>query len=198
MSAVAVPARPASGPPLLHEVVARWLPIEAGATLLTLLIYASVQQAYRQGANDPQIQIAEDAARAVAHGADPASLVSGAPVDIGASAAVWTAVVDGEDRALAANLRLDGHTPLPPAGVFADARRNGENRVTWQPRPGVRSATVSVQVSGASRAVIVVGRSLRDTEWRVDRLGLMALAAWLDTSVAMLIATAFGAWLLRR
>jgi hypothetical protein len=178
MSAVAVPARPASGPPLLHEVVARWLPIEAGVTLLTLLIYASVQQAYRQGANDPQIQIAEDAARAVAHGADPASLVSGAPVDIAASAAVWTAVVDGEDRALAANLRLDGHTPLPPAGVFADARRNGENRVT--------------------RAVIVVGRSLRDTEWRVDRLGLMALAAWLATSLASLIATAFGAWLLRR
>jgi hypothetical protein len=198
MSQAQASPRPESGTPLAVDVLVRWLPIWAAVSVLTLLTYVSMQQAYRQGANDPQIQIAEDGARALARGAAPGAVVGEAPVDIEVSPAVWTAVVGEDDRVLAANVRLDGRTALPPAGVFDEARRSGENRISWQPRPGVRSATVSVRVPGGSRRVVVAGRSLRETERRVDQLGLRALAAWLGASLASLTAVAFGAWLTRR
>jgi hypothetical protein len=198
MSQAQLSPRPESGTPLAVDVLVRWLPIWAAVSVLTLLTYVSMQQAYRQGANDPQIQIAEDGARTLAQGAAPGAVVGEAPVDIEVSPAVWTAVVGDDDRVLAANVRLDGRTALPPAGVFDEARRSGENRISWQPRPGVRSATVSVRVPGSSRRVVVAGRSLRETERRVDQLGLRALAAWLGASLASLTAVAFGAWLTRR
>ena len=39
-------------------ILRRWLPIAASVTALCLLVYATVQQALRSGANDPQIQLA--------------------------------------------------------------------------------------------------------------------------------------------
>jgi hypothetical protein len=43
-----------------------WLPLAAAVTMLSGLVYIAVQQNMRIGANDPQIQLAEDAARALA------------------------------------------------------------------------------------------------------------------------------------
>jgi hypothetical protein len=42
----------------------RWLPLAVAITILAGLVYATVQQSLRQGANDPQIQLAEDTAAA--------------------------------------------------------------------------------------------------------------------------------------
>ena len=44
------------------RVFLKWLPLGVAVTLVCALIYATVQQNYRQSANDPQIQMAEDAA----------------------------------------------------------------------------------------------------------------------------------------
>ena len=42
-----------------------WVPLTIGTTLLCGLVYLATQQSIRQGANDPQIQMAEDAAAAL-------------------------------------------------------------------------------------------------------------------------------------
>ncbi|HEY6867040.1 MAG TPA: hypothetical protein VI792_07280, partial [Candidatus Eisenbacteria bacterium] len=64
--------------------------------------------------------------------------------------------------------------------------------------PDVRSATVSVRVPGGSRAVVTVGRSLREVEVREGRLELIVAAAWAAASVVSLLAAALGEWLVRR
>jgi len=185
-------------PPLVIAIIARALPAWAAATVLALLVYAAVQQAHRAGGNDPQIQVAEDAARALARGADPHAVAGGPTVDLATSVAVWTSVFDAANGVLASTAVLDGRTPAPPAGVLESARGEGENRVSWQPRRGVRSATVSVVVPGGSRRVVTAGRSLREVEVREARLELIVGAAWLAASLASLLAAALGEWLVRR
>src|SRR5690349_14534601 len=63
--------------------------------------YVQVQQVLRSAANDPQVQIAEDAAAALDAGRTPLSVVSGPAVDIGRSLAPWIAVYDTAGAVLA-------------------------------------------------------------------------------------------------
>lgn len=198
MSVVATETRAGSKPPFATSIVARALPAWAAATALALLVYASVQQAHRSGANDPQIQIAEDAARALALGADPHTVAGGPAVDLAVSLGVWTTVFDAANHVLATTAVLDGHPPVPPAGVLESARHDLQNRISWQPRPGVRSATVSAVVPGGSRMVVTVGRSLREVEVREMRLEVIAGVAWLAASFGILLAAALAEWLARR
>jgi hypothetical protein len=71
---------------------------------------------------------------------------------------------------------LDGHDPIPPAGVLEGARQHPPDTVTWQPRSGVRIAQVSVPWRGGT---VLAGRSLREVEQRIDQLVLLVAAAWL-------------------
>ncbi len=150
--------------------------------------YLAVQQALRQGANDPQIQMAEDAARAMG-GGEPASLLvpKGPVVDISKSLAPFLILYDDAGTPLASSGVLDGKAPVPPSGVFAFTRSHGEERVTWQPRPDVRIAAVLVHTDGPNAGFALAGRSLRETERRASSLILQFAAAWF-AGIALLLA----------
>ena len=68
---------------LTGRVLARWVQLAALATATSLLVYLAVQQVGRQTANDPQLQVARDAAAALAGGQPAASIAAGPQVDIG-------------------------------------------------------------------------------------------------------------------
>src|SRR5438270_7168527 len=59
-----------------------WLPVALAITVLSGLVYVAVQQDLRQGANDPQIQMAEDAAVQLEAGQQPAAVVGAGKVDM--------------------------------------------------------------------------------------------------------------------
>ena len=162
---------------LLVRCLRVWLPIAVAVTLLCVLTFTLVQQDLRQTANDPQIQMAEDTAAALAAGTPVASLVASARVDIAASLNTFLIVYDNRGHVTASSATLDGKTPALPEGVLTSARTSGEDTVTWEPRSGVRVAAVVVPVrTGGS---VLAGRSLREIEMREsDLLGSTALA-WL-------------------
>jgi len=165
----------------------RALAAAAAATVVWLFVYAAAQQTYRSGANDPQVQLASDAARALAGGAALASVVPPGVVDPAVSLSPFVIVYDAANRPLAGSCRLDGALPVPPPGVLERARRGGWNGVTWQPRPGVRIAAVLCGVGEPAGRVVLAGRSLREVEERESRLLVMSAFAWaalLVTSVA--------------
>lgn len=180
------------GGDLLRRAVAIFLPLAVLATLSCGLVYAEVQQALRSGANDPQYQMAEDAASRLDAGARAADLVdTSATVDAATSLAPFTIIFDSAGRVLASDVRLDGGQPVPPGGVLSAATPGSPNAVTWQPRAGVRIASVTVAWSGGT---VLVGRSLRrveDQEWNSE---LIAGAAWLVALVALAIAAIVAAW----
>ncbi len=170
----------------------------APALVLTVacgLADGEAQQVLRTTANDPQEQLAADAARALDDGAPPASLVAPGsaaasaagpgPVDVATSLAPFLVVYDGSGNVLATNAELDGVAPVPPAGVLETARSSGRDAVTWQPRGGVRIAAVAIGWSGGS---VIAGRSLRLIEEREDRALAIAGLAWLVGMAALVVA----------
>jgi hypothetical protein len=73
-------------------------------------------------------------------------------------------------------------------GVFDYTRAHGQDRITWQPRSGVRSAAIVARYGGAHPGFVLAGRSLREVEAREDRLTLMVGIAWAATLGASLVA----------
>lgn len=172
---------------IIRNILKQWLPLAAAIILLSGMIYIIVQQNLRLGANEPQIQMAEDAARELANGASPETVVPAGKVDIGQSLAPFVAVFDRSGKALVWNGELNGAAPVLPAGVFSSADEEGENRVTWQPAPGVRIAAVVVPTGKNAAAYILAGRSLREAENRIDLLTLQVAAGVLGTLFVTLV-----------
>src|SRR4249919_220504 len=141
-----------------RRTLAFFLPGVVLATALCGLVYVAVQQDLRTGANDPQQQIVEDAAARLDAGAAPTAIVGPGTVDIARSLAPFVVVYDGSGAVLATDGMLDGVAPRVPHGVLESARASGRDAVTWQPRSGVRVATVTVPWSGGT---VLAGRSLR-------------------------------------
>lgn len=175
-----------------YAVTLKWLPLAVGLTLVCGLAYAIAQQTYRQGANDPQVMMAHDIAAAVEGGRRPDELVSRDTVDPTKSLAPFVIVMDPDGRVLVSSLEVGGKSLTPPMGVLQAAKAQGENRVTWQPRPDARIAAVVVPIGKGADGYVLAGRSLREAESRVDSLGRMTLAGWAATMLATLAAVAIA------
>ncbi len=159
------------------RVLKYWLPVAFVLTFAAGTSYLTAQQVMRHSANDPQEQMAGDAAAALERGRSPEELVSGDTVDIGRSLAPFLILFNEDGTPVASNARLDGAVPKPPRGVFCSCG-GGENRVTWRPRRGVRIASVIVHHAGAEPGYVLAGRSLRESERRTARLGAVLLILW--------------------
>lgn len=200
------------------KILRRWLPLVFIMTVLAGLIYVTVQQSYRQSANDPQIQMAEDAAEALSNDASIDSLVpSSTPgISIVSSLAPYIVIYDKNGMPVAG----DGYLPYPsncpasvankldlpclPQGIFSSANPktggSAEDRVTWQPEPNIRQAIVVVPVSCSYltcwSGYVMVGRSLREIEIRENLLEEIVGAAWLFAMIGSLcLEILFALWL---
>ena len=177
--------------PFARRACAFFLPLAVLATLCCGLVYASNQQDLRSGANDPQIQMAEDASTALDAGAQPSDLVSVGRIDVAQSLAPFLVIFDSSGKVLATAGQLDGHAPIPPAGVLTSALNNPPDIVTWQPSSGVRMAAVVVPWHGGT---VLAGRSLEQVEIRENDALLIVIAAWLAMLVALALASLAAAW----
>jgi hypothetical protein len=166
-------------------------------TGLSGLLYAAVQQDLRQSANDPQIQMAEDTAAKLADGQQVQNVVPSEKVDIANSLAPYIIIFDATGKPIASSVQLNGQTPTIPSGVFDYVRQNGEDRITWQPQSGVRSAIVVTQFKGPNSGFVLAGRSLREVEIREDDIMHLILLGWIAILLVTLLATAILFRLLR-
>jgi hypothetical protein len=192
--------------------IAKFLLSCAAITVIFGTIYAVVQQNIRQSANDPQIQIAEDAAAALAAGAVPASVmpVDRRVVDASQSLSPFIMVFDENGTLLESSMKVGDTLPVPPKGVFDFTRSNagevfsgplapisrlrmqfasnvrpaGEDRITWQTASGLRFATAIIHFNAStSSGFVLAGRSLREVESREGQLEWIVLAGWAVTLV---------------
>ena len=172
--------------------------------------YTIVQQVYREGLNDPQIQMVEDAAMRLSSAAAPADVVpQGSPVDIANSLSPWIAVYDAQGSELASSGQLNGAPPSLPAGVFDTAQwlthpsglyfnqsPVAQNRFTWQPNPTVRQAVIVAQTPD-KKYFVAAGRNMREVEQRIEHEGEIVFAVWLFTLGCLFVAS-FILWRLLR
>jgi hypothetical protein len=160
--------------------LAMWLTL---TTFIAGTGYLIAQQVLRMSANDPQIQLAEDGAQRLVAGEPPARLVPDRTVDMANSLAPFVIVYDDAGRPLTSSANLDGSVPTPPKGVFDFVRGHHEERVTWQPRPGVRIASV---VTRTGNGFVVAGRNMREVEAREALVFQLAVLGWLLVNAALI------------
>lgn len=172
------------------------------ATVLAIALYAIPQQVLRQGANDPQIQLAGDLVARLESGVAPDLAVGSADIDMARSLTPFVIVYDDAGKPLASQARLNGEVPSPPNGVFDTVRQHGEERVSWQPvlgsERGVRIAAVVQRVGGKHSGFVLAGRSMREVEARELQVRNMAGLAWLGMLGLILLGTVSFAWFSRR
>jgi len=171
------------------------------ATVLALFLYAIPQQVLRQGANDPQLQLAGDLAGKLEDGATPAEAVPATKVDMARSLAPFVNLYDDQGHPLLSQGVLNGATPAPPKGVFDYLRSHAEDRVTWQMWNGphrVRIAAVVLRVQrvgDSGPGFVLAGRSLVQVEAREEQVRQMAALAWIAMlGMILLGAIGFGWW----
>ncbi len=173
----------------VKNIVRAWLPLAVITTAFCGLAYVTVQQSLRQGANDPQIQMAEDAAAALDRGESAGTVVPRGGQDIARSLAPFLILYDAQGKPQQASALLGGQLPDYPIGALQAAGNSGENRVTWQPQADVRIASVAVPYQGG---YVVAGRSLREVETREAQIQTIAFLTWILTLIAVLAVVAFG------
>ena len=177
---------------MIRLVFLRWLPLAGLASALCLLIYVSAQQTGRQMANDPQLQIARDTKAALAGGQQISALIPQTQTDLATSLSPFITAVAEDGSIIASSARLHGQPRSVPDGVLKSVKANGEERVTWQPEPGVRMATVVTRNPGPSGGYVIVGRSLAETEERIQKLGSLLFLGWAATLIGVLILVVFS------
>lgn len=175
---------------MIVSVFRHWLPSAFLIAFAACLSYVSVQQVYRQGANDPQVQMARDAARLLTEGRTPSMVASSeTPLDISLTLAPFIAVFDEQGKLVSSTGRLHGEEISLPAGTFDYARGAGEHRFSWQPEPGVRQAVVMVRYEAKGEiGFVLAGRSLKESEARTQQIGynlFLASVVTLITSLAL-------------
>ncbi len=175
------------------NILKAWLPFAVTISAFCLLVYAAVQQSYRQSADDPQIQMANDAAAALANGQNVESLVSAAKISIDKSLAPFLIIYDASGNELISSALLDGQTPALPNGVLDSTKQLGENRISWQPRDGVRIATVIVSYKDG---FVLAGRNMREVEQREAQVSTFAGLTWILAMVGTFAVIVFGEFFL--
>jgi hypothetical protein len=178
---------------IIFKILQKWLPLAIATAGLCALVYLTVQQSLRMGANDPQIQMAEDAASQLNAGSSVESVLPSTKVEIANSLAPFVIVFDQSGKVLASSATLHGTVPAYPVGVLDYVRKNGQDRVTWQPEAGVRMATVVVPYK---YGFVMSGRSLTEVEKRESQVeslsGLALLCIWAATFIVVVLGELVG------
>jgi hypothetical protein len=154
--------------------------------------YGVMQQTLRRGANQPQIQMAAQAVerfRSVDHlnrACEPSC------IDLAVSLEPFTIVYDESGRVLTSTAVLGGRVPVPPPGVLEFAKKQSSNVLTWQPRKGVRLATVIRHFTGEHYSgFVLAGRSLAVAEQGESLAFQCALWGWIAMVCVLLGSAAF-------
>jgi hypothetical protein len=150
-------------------------------------IYVIGQQTIRLSANMPQIQIAQDAVRALNNGTKPENVIpAGQKVDLANSSSGFVIIYDLSGKVVAGTGQLNDTIPVIPYGVLQNTKASDYHAVTWQPQNNVRIASIEAK---ANDYYVLAGRTLTQPEKLVTTIGRLTLLGYVTSLVVLL-----GGW----
>jgi len=164
---------------MFRRIILSWLPIAFTISTMSGLGYLLVQQDVRQTTYDEPQRLAQDVANKLVAGTPVAALQLTQTVNIADSLSPYVVVYTANGQPVAGTGLLDNTLPTPPAGVFDYSTAHGEDRLTWQPRPDVRSAIVMIAIHGNTPGYVLAGQSLVMTETHTLAFLKLAAIGWL-------------------
>ena len=183
-----------------HEVgrpasLARWQARRAwwvtGVLLITVaacLAWLSYGLSLRNGADRQPLRLAAAAAGQLASGSPPGGVLPPV-INMATNPAPFVIVFDARHHVLASSGHLNGRTPGLPAGVLAWVAAHGQDRITWQPGPGLREASVIEPYGGLHPGFILAAQSLQGISGQQRSLTRSIACLWLAAlAISFLIA----------
>lgn len=160
--------------------VRTWLAIAGASTLVLGASYVMSQQSIRMSADDLPLTVSQQVKASLENGALATDLVSAQKTNLNTDNGTFVIITDGTRHAVASSAVLDGSTPLPPEGVFKFTADHGTDRITWEPKEGVRIALrVASYGKSPNDGFVLVGQPLKQFESRISFIGYLCLVAWL-------------------
>src|SRR5436853_417633 len=89
------------------RILVYWVSLVAVITFLSGLVYISLQQVLRHSANDPQIQMAEDAAVSLSEGKNLQAVLPASIINMASSLAPYLIIFDDTGQPVASSVQLD-------------------------------------------------------------------------------------------
>ncbi len=168
----------------IQNLFLSWVPYVLIITMIAFLLYGVGQQIYRQGANHPQIELSENVVNEIESGNSLFGYNQKVKLEMRETKLPFYILYNKDKRVLSSTVELDGEVPEIPEGVLSASKEFGQHRVTWQPAPDVRTAVVTRYAKGKNgETYVLVGRSLKDAELNIDRLGKKVLLGWIVTVI---------------
>jgi hypothetical protein len=172
------------------SAVLRWLVPVVVTTILFGTIYLVTTQLDRLSANDAPLRLASQVATELREG-QTTTLDAQPHVDLERSLAPFVVVENAQGAVTDGSGFLNGSLVSLPTGVLTTTAKNGRDDVTWQPRSGLRFATVTLKVGDQ---FVSAGQSLAPEDGRDGAFQLLVGAGWL---LAVLVIGGSAFWLRR-
>lgn len=173
---------------MISKILKIWILVVFVVTGVLGTVYLAVQQNYRQSAYDPEIQMAEDTAASLNNGDSVPSFDKVRLIDISKSLAPFLIVYDSTGNIISSEAVLNGQSPKMVPGVFDWVNGHGEDRFTWQPQSDTRIAMIVVPFKSTKLSgYVVVGRSMREIERRIENLLAQVALGWSATVFGSLV-----------
>ncbi len=166
---------------------------------ITILFYATLflllQHKLRDGANEIPDNTASEFKRLLGNGDHlyPA-LAEFRPIELDGTAGTFIMIYDSTGTAIINSARLHKIAPMLARSALLQAKVEGRNALTWQPKKGVREAVVIMPYSGPyDSGYIAVGQSLKAAEQQIRMLKyLLPLAAILTVILGLFFAAIYS------
>lgn len=170
------------------ELLKRFAPFAIVITLIYCALYIVLLQQYRQGLDDPQVQVSQDIALRLEKGGEARQYIPPQEHDLERSYATFVALYSDQQSLIGSSGAIEGVVLAPSHEVFALVKDKGVHRFSWEPKKHVRIAAVMRYVSATTSTYVLVGRNMREGEGRMRAMGILVLSFWLITMGAALIA----------
>lgn len=152
-----------------------WIVLMFMLTFTCLLGYLITQQALRLDANELPAALAIQTSLDLSHHRNTKIMLPTVPVDISKSLSPFVMIYDRKINLVATTALIHNQKPLYPKEILKALSQQNEIRVTWQPKPNLRFASVAMKYQNG---YIVSGRSLLETEKLINQIEKIVIAAW--------------------
>lgn len=155
----------------MKKFISIWLILMLAGIFTAGCAYISTQQSLRSGADGPAVTAVRQAMVKLENGETPQNALP-EKTDIRTSQTPFVYIYDSDKNLVASSAAYGSESIAYPVSVLSEIDKRGENRVTWQPKTGLRFATVGIQFVGG---YIIGCYPLSETENTISHISALLL-----------------------
>jgi hypothetical protein len=156
---------------IMKKLIYVWIILMIAGIFTAGTAFVCVQQSLRSSANGPAIAAAQEVQLRLHNGVKTEDAID-QKTDISTTLLPFEYIYDNNKKLIATSASFGSESFTYPQGVLDSINKNGECRITWQPKSGLRFATVGIKFDGG---YIVGCSSLSESEKTTQNISILLL-----------------------